>query len=101
MELHHCGRQGREGGRGLVSAPGGGGLVQGWGGLLPGAGLLRGGGVCLVRGGVPGLGGWWSAPGGGGLSQHALRQTPSPPSWTEFLTHACENIILAQLRCGR
>ena len=25
---------------------------------------------------------------------------PSPP-WTEFLTHACENITFPQLRCGR
>ena len=62
--------------------------------LLPGGCLLPGGG-CLLRG-VSALGG--SAP--GGVSQHALRQTP-PPLWTEFLTHACENITLAQLRCGR
>ena len=60
-----------------------------------GDGLVQGG---LLQGGVPGLGG--SAP-GGGVSQHALRQTPSPPPWREFLTHACENITLAQLRCGR
>ena len=67
---------------GMVSAPGGG---------LPGLG----GGVCLVPGRY--------LPGPGGVSQHALRQTPSPspPVWTEFLTHACENITLAQLRCGR
>ena len=26
---------------------------------------------------------------------------PPPPRWTEFLTHASENITLAQLRCGR
>ena len=32
---------------------------------------------------------------GGGVSQHALRQTP--PLWTEFLTTACENIALRQL----
>ena len=25
----------------------------------------------------------------------------TPPSWTEWLTDACENIILPQLRCGR
>ena len=24
-----------------------------------------------------------------------------PPLWTEFLTHASENITLPQLRCGR
>ena len=73
---------------------------------MPGLGVLPGLGGCL-----PGLGGsaWsrgvsaWSGgrclPGPGGcISQHALRQTP--PVWTEFLTHACENITLAQLRCG-
>ena len=36
---------------------------------------------------------------GGCVSQHAMGQTP--PLWTEFLTHACENITLPQLRCGR
>ena len=36
-----------------------------------------------------------SAPEGtGGVSQHALRQTP--PLWTEFLTQASENITLPQ-----
>ena len=50
-----------------VSAPGGGGC------LLPGVSALGG---CIP------------------VSQHALRQTPSP-LWTEFLTHACENITLA------
>ena len=56
--------------------------------------LLPGGGGCC-SGGV-------SAPGVCVcVSQHALRQTPSPPPWTEFLTHACENITLAQLPCGR
>ena len=75
--------------------------------------LLPGGGVCAWSpggGGVPGLRGGGGVPGpggggvpgprGGGVSQHALRQTPSSPLWTEFLTHACENITLAQLRCG-
>ena len=47
-----------------------------------------------------------SAWGAGGVSQHSfgqtpLRQTPpgqTPPTlWTEFLTHACENITLPQL----
>ena len=51
-----------------------------------------GGGECLTPGGVlPWPGGWSSAPGGSaprgvgmvsaprGISQHALRQTPSPP----------------------
>ena len=56
--------------RGGVSAPGEGGAWSG-GCLLLGGGLVG-------RGGVPGPGG--SAPGGGGgVSQHALRQTPFPP----------------------
>ena len=38
----------------------------------------------------------------GDVSQYAPRQTlPLPPLWTEFLTHASENITLPQLRCGR
>ena len=75
--------------------------------LLPGGGLV-GGGVSApggsgpggsAAGGVSALGG--SAPSGwvccrGGISQHALRQTP-PRGQTD----ACENITLAQLRCGR
>ena len=70
-------------------------MVPGPGGGLPG---LRGG---LLPGGVPGLGG--SAPGGvclvrGGLPQCMLGYTPHPPCGQ---THACENITLAQLRCGR
>ena len=36
----------------------------------------------------------WGCLPGGGVSQHALRQTPST-LWTEFLTHACKNITLA------
>ena len=40
---------------------------------------MPGPGGCLVPGGV--------------VSQHALRQTPP---WTEFLTHASENITLPQ-----
>ena len=119
------------GGEGIVSAPGGvprpgsvpgpGGVCsQGvcawsgwvylvWGCVLPGGvsglgGVWSGGmsglggvcsGGCLLRG-ASGPGGVWS---GGVVSQHALRQTPA--LWTEFLTHACENITLAQLRCGR
>ena len=31
----------------------------------------------------------------GGVSQHAMEQIP-PPLWTEFLTHACENITFPQ-----
>ena len=60
-----------------VSGPGGGGSASGPRGCLP-----------LVRGG-----GWWC------VSQHAMGQTPH--LWTEFLTHASENITLPQLRCGR
>ena len=48
--------------------PGGGGMLLGGG--VPGLGGMRGV-VCLVRGGL--------------ASQHALRQTPSPP-WTESQT---------------
>ena len=98
---------------GGVSAPGGsaprevcsgGCLVQGVSaleeGLLPGGwsvlgGSAPGGGSALGGLGVSGLGGV-SAP--RGVSQHALRQTPLPPCGQ---THACENITLAQLRCGR
>ena len=61
--------------------------------LLPGGGAWSGG-VCLFQGGLPVLGGICSwggvcsggrvpGPGGcvrsGGVSQHALRQTPPPP----------------------
>ena len=45
----------------------------------------------LVRGGGAWSGGRW-------VSQHALRQTPLPSCGQ---THACKNITLAQLRCGR
>ena len=53
------------------SRGGGGGCLL-WGGAWSGGGLVPGG-VCS-QGGVPGPGG-----GVGGVSQHALRQTPSPP----------------------
>ena len=46
-----------------------------WGGVCYGGCLIRGGG-CLVPGGVSAL----------GVSQHDLRQTPSPPLWTESQT---------------
>ena len=61
-------------------------------------------GECLAPGGsapggylVPGEGGAWSWVGvwcWGVVSKHALRQTPPP--WTEFLTHATENVTLPQ-----
>ena len=54
---------------------------------------------CLVPGGASSQGGLLK---GGyllwGVSQHAMGQTPL---WTEFLTHATENITLPQLRCER
>ena len=37
-------------------------------------------------------------PLGVGLDTHP---PPPPPQWTEFWTHASENITLPQLRCGR
>ena len=43
-------------------------------------------GVSACQGGV-------FLPGGG-----CLPDTPAPPVWTEFLTHACENITFPQLR---
>ena len=87
-------------------------LVEGGvcpGGVCPGVSAKG----CLPRG-ISAQGGVWTRgvclwsgvpPGGGCLrrgmcvSQHALRQTP-PPLWTEFLTHACENITFLQLCCG-
>ena len=91
---------------GGVSAPGGfclpGGVWSGgvsahrgvcsWGVSAPGGSVCPGGsapgGVCS--------GGIWS---GGVVSQHALRQTPSPAP-VDRITDACKNITLAQLRCG-
>ena len=35
---------------------------------------------------------------GGSVSPGGVVDTPL---WTEFLTYACENITLPQLRCGR
>ena len=85
------------------------GVGWGVGGVVPGVYLPGPGGACLVWGvylpglGVylPGLGGVpaWSGgvcsrrclPGAGGGSWLGI-----PPPWTEFLTHACENITLAK-----
>ena len=36
----------------------------------------------------------------GGVCPSACWDTHLPP-WTEFLTHACENITFPQIRCGR
>ena len=52
-----------------------------WGGVA-------GPGGCLVRGVA------WS--GGGGIPACTEADPPPPPLWTEFLTHASENIILPQ-----
>ena len=87
-----------------VSAPRGVCLV--WGVPGPG-GLLREG--LLQRGWVPGLGDAWSggawsrgsAPGGSAPEGVGAWSGGCLVLWTEFLTHACENITLAQLRCGR
>ena len=68
----HC-----AGGRGLHN--------QGWS-------ALQGGGLPCRGGGLPCQGGCLLAR--GVVSQYALRQTP--PLWTEFLTHATENITLPQ-----
>ena len=60
--------------------PGGGGVCS-QGGSAPGGCLLLGGGLLWSRGGgcIPAC------------------TEADPPPWTEFLTHACENITLAQL----
>ena len=102
-----CAWSGRVSALGGVPGPGGRWLVQGvcsrglcsWGGLLPGGcawskGVCAwSGGMCLVQGGVCS----WGVcvyP-----SMHWGRHAPL--LWTEFLTHACEKITLAQLRCSR
>ena len=81
--------------------------VSAWsGGCLPGPGgvCLVWGGVCLVLGCLPGPRGvsawsggvsaWW----GGLASQHALRQTPSPPVDRQT---PVKTLPWPQLRCGR
>ena len=56
------------------------------------SGRLMGRGVCPEGG--EGVSTWGVSPGGDvGLG----RCTPAPPRWTEFVTHACENIAF----CGR
>ena len=57
-------------------------VVPGLGGPAPGG--------CLVRG-MSGWGGAWS---GGGIA--ACIEADPPPLWTEFMTHASENITLPQ-----
>ena len=108
LDLGGSGPQGGVWSGGLV--PGGGGSgprgvwswgVWSWGGLVPG-------GLVLERSG-PRVGVWprgvWpqgvSGPGGSGPKGVLVPGgIPScteadPPLWTEFLTHACENITLA------
>ena len=64
-------------------------------------GCLLGGVSASLLGGVCSRGCLLPGCGGGclllGVSQHALRQTPP----VNRITHACENITLPQLRCGR
>ena len=84
------------------SAPGGvcsGGVAALGGCLLQGVSALggvcsQGGGCLLPRGGGVGVCSWWGVV----ASKHALRQTPPA---VNRITHACENIALPQLRCGR
>ena len=85
---------------GRVYLPGGctcTGGVPAWGGTCPAEylpqGTCSGGCTCL---GVY-LPGWEGTCLGGGVPAQVL----PPPPWTEFVTHATENITLPQLRCGR
>ena len=59
-------------------------------GVCSGGGSAQGGGS--APGGVSAPGGGVSAPGGGGVSHHALRQTPPPPRGQ---TDSCKNITFA------
>ena len=58
----------------------------GWGMCMPG-----GEGVMSVQG----VSAWGVSARGGSVSEQAMGQRP--PFWTEFLTHACENITFPQL----
>ena len=100
-----CSRgEGVPGARGAVSSAGsvcsGGCPVRG--GVCSGGCAWSGGcllwGVCLVLGVSAPRGCAWS----GGVVYPSMHWGRHPlPLWTEFLTHACENITLASLRCGR
>ena len=82
---------------GLGGLPGPGGVCS-WGGLVWGGGAwYQGGWVCLVGGCLPGLGGCLPGLGGGYIPACTEADTPPPCGQTD----ACENITLAQLRCGR
>ena len=65
-------------------------LVRGVSAL--GVSLVGGGGVSAPGGCVPGGGicSWGAWSGGGLASQHALRQTPSPP--VDRITDACKRL---------
>ena len=48
--------------------------------------------------------GWGVCPEGGVCQEvciPACTEADTPPPWTEFLTHVCENITFPQLCCGR
>ena len=78
---------------GCVPVQGG---VPAWEVYLPRGCTCRG--LYLPRG-VPSLGSVY-LPGDVPARGYLPRYSPLPP-WTEFLTHATENITLPQLRCGR
>ena len=87
----------------MLQSANGGGIVCSWGGVpggLPGLGGVCSGGV-PGPGCVPGLEGclvWGSLlPGGMGIPACTEADIPPPCGQTD----ACENITLAQLRCGR
>ena len=83
-----CSQGGGNGGVCPGGCPLGGGCS---GGCLLG-GMSAWGDVCLGGCLLGGVSAW-----GWGVSQHALRQTPP----VNRITHACENITLRQLCCGR
>ena len=70
----------------------------------PGGGLLLEG-MSAPGGSTPGGGGAWSgrsAPGGGGAwSGGGIPACTEADPPVNRITHACENITLPQLRCGR
>ena len=100
---------GGEGEGGVCQVPGGGRVgvcqVPGEGGVcqVPGKGGVCHvpGGVCLVLGGcLPGPRGGVCQVRGDMTSQHALRQTPSPPPTVDRQTPV-KTLPWPQLRCGR
>ena len=67
------------------------------GGVYSGGGGVCSWGGCLLPGGLSAPGGWCLLPGGCGIP--ACTEADTPP--VNRITHACENITLPQLRCGR